>query len=162
MYYYLRTAIPELVEDCKSAANTAVVAIPQESPAGAICREDETAEDLFNRAIKYNKNWVNPGHRSGANKNNVSCTISVKPEEWANLSELMWKNRNHYSGISLLPFDNSTYDQMPFTSCDQKTYEDMSKLVKEIDFAQIKEVENNTNMLDVSACSGGLCSVEYK
>jgi ribonucleoside-diphosphate reductase alpha chain len=144
------------------ATNTAVVAIPQQSPEGAVCREQETAEDLLNRAIRYNKLWVSNGHREGENKNNVSCTISVKEEEWDKLGELMWKNRNYYSGISLLPYDNSTYQQMPFEECSQQKYEEMEKLVKVINFRDVKEMENNTNLIETIACSGGICSVEYK
>lgn len=162
LYYYLKASIPELVEDCVYATNTAVVAIPQQSPEGAVCREQETAEDLLNRAIRYNKLWVSNGHREGENKNNVSCTISVKEEEWDKLGELMWKNRNYYSGISLLPYDNSTYQQMPFEECSQQKYEEMEKLVKVINFRDVKEMENNTNLIETIACSGGICSVEYK
>lgn len=161
MYHYLKNLIPELVEDAIGVPNTAVISIPQESPEGAIIESEETALDLFERVIKYNKSWVTPGHRSGANKHNVSCTLSVKPEEWDDLCEAMWKQRNLYSGISLFPFDNGTYQQAPFEACTQEKYEEMSKLVKDINFKDIKEVDNNTSMIESIACAGGSCEISF-
>lgn len=156
---YLMSVVPELVEDDVTSSNGIVVTIPQESPKNAILRENETALDLFDRALMYNKNWVAPGHRSGDNMNNVSCTISVRDHEWKDLAEVMWDNRHMYSGISLLPFDGGSYKQAPFESCTQEKYEELSKLVKEIDLKQVKEDDDNTNRMEQIACAGGVCEI---
>lgn len=156
---YLSNTIPDLMEDDYTSANTVVVTIPQESPKGAIGREDSTALSLFERAIKYNTHWIAISHRSGDNRHNVSCTLSVKEHEWDELSEAMWNSRNLYSGISLLPYDNSTHKQMPFEVCDQKTFEKYSKLVCNIDLKEVKEVEDTTNRMETIACSGGSCEL---
>jgi len=156
---YLSSVVPELVEDDVTASNGIVVTIPQESPAGAIIRDAETAMSLFNRSMMYNKHWVEPGHRSGDNKHNVSCTISVKDNEWEELAEAMWNARHEYSGMSLLPFDGGSYRQAPFEACTKEKYEELSKLVKEIDLKQVKEEEDNTNRMESIACSGGLCEL---
>jgi ribonucleoside-diphosphate reductase alpha chain len=156
---YLKSVIPELVEDDITSATGVVVSIPQESPEGAIVRENETAINLLNRSLFYSRNWVNPGHREGDNKHNVSVTISVKDNEWTDLRETMWKNRDLYSGISLLPYSDSNYKQMPFEECSQDKYNEMSKSVKEIDLKQVKEVTDNTVRIEQMACSGGLCEI---
>lgn len=156
---YLKSVIPELVEDDKFSASGVVVTIPQESPAGAITRHDETASTLLKRTLMYRNNWIEYGHRSGANKHNVSVTISVKEDEWDDLREAMWKNRNSYSGISLLPFDGGTYVQAPFEDCTKEQYEDMSKLVKEIDLKMVREESDNTNRVETIACAGGACEI---
>ncbi len=161
LYHYLKFAIPGLVEDAKGVPNTAVVSIPQESPEGAILESDETAMDLFERAIKYNKFWVNPGHRSGVNKHNVSCTVTAKPDEWDDLCEAMWKQRAHYSGISLFPHDNGSYEQAPFEICTKEKYEEMNKQVGDIDFKLVKEFENNTNLIETVACAGNACEIKW-
>jgi len=157
---YLAKAIPGLVEEDVSSATGVVVSIPQESPLQALLRDKETALDLFNRAIKYNRYWVKVGHRSGENLHNVSCTISVKDHEWDNLREAMWAERHTYSGISLLPYDGGTYQQAPFEEITKEKYSELSQLVKNIDLTKVLETEDNTNRLQQIACSGNICEIE--
>jgi ribonucleoside-triphosphate reductase len=156
---YLRNTIPDLVEDDIYSNTGSVVTIPQESPKGAIVREKETAEDLLRRVYEYNVHWVKNGYRSGSNHHNVSATISVKDNEWDYVRESMWKNRDLYSGISLLPYDGGTYKQAPFEDCSKETYEEFSKKVKAIDLKNIVEAEDNTTKTDTVACSGGVCEI---
>lgn len=157
---YLAKAIPGLVEEDISSATGVVVSIPQESPATALLRGNETALDLFNRAIKYNRYWVKVGHRSGDNHHNVSCTISVKEHEWDSLKEAMWSERHLYSGISLLPYDGGTYQQAPFEEISKEKYDELSQQVKNIDLTKVMETEDNTNRLQQIACSGNICEIE--
>lgn len=156
---YLNNVMPELVEADKFSSTGIVVSFPQKSPEGAITRHQETALTLFNRALNYHKNWIEPGHRDGVNKHNVSVTISVKDNEWDELKEKMWKSRNNYSGISLLPFDNSSYVQMPFEDCTKEQYQEMVKLVKEVDLKLIKEEQDNTTKAESIACGGNSCEI---
>lgn len=157
---YLKATIPDLVEDDMFSSTGVVVSIPQESPKGAITRHEETALSLMDRVLMYRKNWIEPTHRSGLNKHNVSVTISVKEEEWSDLREQMWKHRDSYSGISLLPFDGGSYTQAPFEDCTKDKYEEMSGLVKEIDLRLVKEEVDNTSRIEQLACVGGACIVE--
>lgn len=156
---YLSNVIPELVEEDVTSSTGLVVTIPQQSPEGAILRDNESAFDLLDRAIMFNQQWINPGHRSGDNKHNVSTTISVKDEEWDKLGELLWRNRKNYTGISLLPFDGGTYKQAPFETCSKQMYEKYSELVKEVDLKEVREEEDNTQRVEQLACSGGLCEL---
>lgn len=156
---YLSKTIPELVEPDLFSNNTVVITIPQQSPEGAITRHQETAENLFKRTLQYSNDWVSPGHRSGDNKHNVSVTISVKDNEWDNLREQMWNNRENYSGISLLPFDGGSYQQAPFEDCSKETYEKYESMCKDIDLKQIREETDNTNRIENIACGPGGCEV---
>jgi ribonucleotide reductase, class II len=163
LYEYLKNKVPDLVEKSVNAKDTAVVTIPQESPQGAILKTKEDAVDLFNRAMRYNRFWIEPGHRRGDNKHNVSCTLSVKDGEWDKLSEVMWKNRQYYSGISLLPFDGGSYKQMPFESCTKEIFQNLSKYIEEkrIDLREVMEYENFTNMSEQTACGPQGCEVTF-
>lgn len=161
LYHYLKQQVPDLVEDYRLAQDTAVITIPQESPKGALLRENTSALQLFDRALKYNKNWVAPGHRYSADKHNVSVTISVKDNEWETLREVMWANRNDYSGISLLPFDGGSYQQAPFETCTQETYENLSKVVKGIDLREVREIEDTTQLNETVSCVGGACELDW-
>lgn len=156
---YLQSVVPELVEGDKFSSTGLVLSVPQESPTGAITRHQETAVSLFDRALDYRRDWIEPGHRTGVNKHNVSVTISVKDHEWDDLKERMWKQREHYSGISLLPFDGGTYEQAPFEDCTKEKYDEMSKLVKEIDLKMVREEFDNTNRIEQLACAGGVCEI---
>lgn len=156
---YLKSMVPELVEDDVMSASGVVVSIPQESPKNSIIRNQESALSLLNRTLDYNKYWIVPGHTSGENKHNVSVTISVKENEWNEIREEMWTNREYYSGISLLPFDNANYAQMPFEECTKEKFEELNKLVTEIDLRQIKEEKDNTDRIDQLACVGGICEI---
>lgn len=156
---YLKNLVPELVEDAISEANTVVVTIPQESPDGAILRDEETALELFGRVCSYNTNWIKPSHRAGDNMHNVSATLSVKPEEWDKLKEAMWEHRDKYTGISLLPFSDSNYQQMPFEECNKETFDKYMGYLKEVDLKQVIENEDNTNLLEAVACAGGVCEI---
>lgn len=157
---YLNHTIPNLMEDDKFAANTVVVTIPQESPKRAIIRKEETALTLFDRILLYDNYWVTPGHRSGVNRNNVSATISVRPEEWEALREEMWNHRFEYTGVSLLPFDDHTYIQAPFEDCTKEEFEKLSSYISDkIDLRNVMENEDNTVRQEIVACSGGACEV---
>ena len=71
----------------------------------------------------------------------------------------MWENRYDYTGISVLPYDNGSYVQAPFTSCTKEEYEYLYQFLEEIDLTQVVELEDNTEQKDQVACSGGSCDL---
>jgi ribonucleoside-triphosphate reductase len=156
---YLKATIPELVEDDLFSASGVVVTIPQESPDNAIIRSKETAKSLFDRTVFYHDNWIKPAHVSGKNTHNVSVTISYRQEEIEGLYSLLWNHRDNYTGISLLPYDNGSYKQAPFESCDKETFEKYNAMVKSIDLTQVFEEYDGTNRSQLIACAGGACEV---
>lgn len=158
---YLAKVIPELVVDDVFSPSGVVVTIPQESPAGAITRHQESAMDLFDRVKHYYNNWVLPGHRSGANTHNISCTINYRPEEAPLLLHKLWEDRFQYAAVSLLPFSDSIYQQAPFEDCDKETFDKFNKMVNEIDLTKVLELEDNTNRAEQLACSGGICELTF-
>lgn len=157
---YLTRVVPELVEDDIFSPTGVVVTIPQESPEGAITRHQESAFSLFDRVKHYYNNWVVPGHRSGNNTHNISCTINYKPEEVEGLFTRLWEDRNSYAAVSLLPFSDANYQQAPFEDCDKETFERYNKMVKEVDLTKVLEMQDNTNRAEQLACSaGGVCEI---
>lgn len=156
---YLMRVCPELVEADLFSQTGVVVTIPQESPAGAVMRNNESAIELFDRVKLYYNNWILPGHRSGVNTHNVSCTINYKPEEVEELRQKLWDDRESYAAVSLLPADNTVYCQAPFESCDEETFKKFDAMVNEIDLTKVLELEDNTNRAEALACSGGLCEL---
>ena len=160
IYSYLYINHPELIEDeYFRPHDTAVISIPQKAPEGAIMRT-ESPFQLLDRIKKVHLEWVKPGHRSGNNTHNVSATVSLKADEWELAGEWMWENRDHYNGLSVLPFDGGTYTQAPFEDCTEETYETMMKSLHNIDLSQVVELDDNTDLSGELACAGGACEIK--
>jgi len=156
---YLADNVPQLIEDdFFRPEHTSILSIPQKAPEGSLLRT-ESAFDLLDRVKKVNKEWIRAGHIKGDNTHNVSCTISLKDDEWDECANWMWKNRNYYNGISVLNYDGGSYPQAPFEDCSQETYKTLMEFVKDINLSSVKEVEDNTDLSGEIACGSGGCEI---
>jgi len=161
IYKYLKKQIPALVEDEFFRPETqAVVGVPQKAPKSATFR-NESALSLLERTKRYNLNWVKNGHRSGDNTNNVSVTVSIKENEWEEVGEWMYVNRDTYNGISVLPYDGGTYKQTPFEDITEEEYNNLSSLLTDIDLSKVTEKEDNTDLTGEAACAGSGCEIDF-
>lgn len=159
LYNYVVKELPALVEDCYFKPHIeAVMSFPQKAPEGAIVRS-ESALDLLKRVHKFNTEWVAAGHRTGVNKHNVSCTISLKEAEWPKVGEWMWENRHDYNGISVLPYDGGSYIQAPFEDITEERYNEMLPMLNSVDLSNVKEYDDNTALTEQAACAGGKCEI---
>ena len=159
LYRYMSNNFPQLIEDCNFKPHLeAVMSFPQKAPEGSILRT-EPALHLLERVKKFNQQWVHKGHRDGPNHHNVSCTISIRDEEWESVGQWMWDYRKYYTGISVLPYDTGTYIQAPFEDCTEQTYSEMISLLHDIDLNSVVETDDHTNLTDQVACAGGACTV---
>jgi ribonucleoside-triphosphate reductase len=155
---YLLAHHPELVAQDATKPNGVVVELPQKAPDRSIYRT-ESPVDLLERVKYFHRNWILPGHFSGENAHNVSCTVSIKPDEWGQVGDWMWDNRGSYNGISVLPFDGGTYVQAPFEECSKETYEKMMEHLKQVDLSKIVERDDLTTLREEPACAGGACVI---
>lgn len=159
IYRYLFENHPELVADeYFNPTNQAVIEVPQRAPEGSILRH-ESPMDLLNRVADFNLNWVRAGHVDGQNTHNVSCTISVKDDEWEMVGNWMWDNRNDFNGISVLPYNGGTYIQAPFEDITEEEFLRRAATLHEIDLSRVIETEDNTKLADQAACAGNACEV---
>lgn len=159
LYKYMITNFPSLIEDCKFKPHLeAVMSFPQKAPEGSILRT-ESAHDTLDRVKKFNKEWVQAGHRHGKNFHNVSSTISLKNKDWDPTQRWMWKNRADYTGISILPYDGGSYVQAPFEDCSEDQFNEMMKHLHNINLADVIEDDDQTALNDQQACSAGGCAI---
>jgi ribonucleoside-triphosphate reductase len=157
---YLKRVIPALVEPEHFRPDSqSVVSIPQSAPIGAAIRT-ESAMDLLERTARYNVNWVGVGHRHGDNRNNVSVTVSIRDDEWGEVGQWMWDNKDTYNGISVLPYDGGTYIQAPFESISELEYNQLVGYLNEIDLTKVYEKDDNTDLTDQAACAGNGCEID--
>ena len=159
---YMMKAAPSLVEQDVNVPHQVVLSFPQRAPTGATVRT-EPMMSLLERVKNVSSKWVTVGHVNGINQHNVSCTISVKDDEWAVLGKWMWDNRDFYNGISVLPyFGAEAYPQLPFEDIDEATYLKMLPMLEGIDIGQV--FEENGVSIDLKAelaCAGGACEIQF-
>ncbi len=159
LYTYLAINHPELLEDeyFKPHLQSYVV-VPQSSPKGSITRK-ESALDLLERIKKLNKEWITPGHRKGTNMHNVSATVTMKKDEWEDVGDWLYDNREYFTALSFLPYSDHTYVQSPYESITNEKFEELVKFIKEINLSNVIEINDNTDLKDNLACVGGSCEV---
>lgn len=81
-------------------------------------------------------------------------------DEWQMVGEWMWENREHYSGISVLPTDNGSYIQSPFENITEEQHVKLSENLSLIDLTKVVEFDDVTNFNEFAACGGGGCDVK--
>jgi ribonucleoside-diphosphate reductase alpha chain len=180
---YLMVNHPELCEDdVLRPADTVCVRIPVKAPEGSIFRT-ETAIDTLERVKKFSQEWIKPGHINGDNTHNVSATISIdssrkystcinpdgspnynpsengEDNEWEIVGNWMWRNRDVYNGLSVLPFFGGSYKQSPFEDITKEDYEERVKTLKNIDLTKVMELDDTVDFGAIAACSGSQCEV---
>ena len=156
---YLSNKLPHLVEDDYfNPINQSVISVPQSAPKGAILRT-ESSLDLIKRVMDLNSSWIECGHVAGENRNNVSCTLSIKEGEWEEIREELWVYRGSYNGIALIPYDGGSYKQAPFEEITEEHFRQLEGSLRSIDLTKITEDIDNTTLTSEIACSGGTCEI---
>jgi ribonucleoside-diphosphate reductase alpha chain len=159
IYNYLAVNHPELVEDdFFKPTIQAVISVPQKAPAGSILRT-ENVIDMLERTKRFNIQWVKKGHRKGANTNNVSATVSINENEWEQVGQWMWENRDTFNGLSVLPYFGGSYTQAPFEDITEEQFNEMAQHLHNIDLSKIIEFTDDTALMDQAACAGGACEI---
>jgi ribonucleoside-diphosphate reductase alpha chain len=121
---YYKENNPLAVETSVWSANGTddVVSFLCEVPRGAILKNAISAVEFLEQIKSTQRSWV----EFGTNENlcvkpyvrhNVSCTVVVQPEEWADVEKFIFENQEYFSGISLLPSSGDLdYPQAPFST----------------------------------------------
>jgi ribonucleoside-diphosphate reductase alpha chain len=160
LYGYMMENFPDLIEDEEAHPDlNGVLSLVIKAPDDAVTRRNQTAVEFLDRVKYMFENWIKPGHVSGTNYNNVSCTCNVKNHEWDEVREWMWANRGDYTGISLLPYSDSSYTQAPFEDTNEGVYREFAEKRREFHLDEIKEEQNFVNFTADAACAAGACEL---
>ncbi len=174
LYKYLAANHPSLVKDHLLIPNSAVIEIPIKAPAGSVLRT-ESAIDTLERVKKVSQDWIKPGHIHGDNTHNVSATISIDKnrmypyhvemgevwecDEWQEVGEWMWENKQYYNGLSVLPFDGGSYSQAPFEDITEEQYNELVGQLTSIDLSLVTEDDDITDLAGEVACGADGCVI---
>jgi len=137
----------------KETANTYVFEFPVKAPSRSkIFKNDLSAMDQLEHWKMVKENFT---------EHNPSVTVSVSDNEWIKVANWIYKNWDIVGGLSFLPRNDFVYTLAPFEETDKKTYEEMGKRFKGIDFSKIVtyEQEDETEGSKEYACVAGLCEV---
>ncbi len=123
-YQHFKSYNPQACERSVWSANNTdeVVKFPIEVPDGAKLKNQLPAVEMLSIVKDTQKNWVHSGkNRSLCTQDylchNVSNTVTVKPDEWEEVTEYIYNNRKYFAGISLIPQSgDKDYPQAPFTT----------------------------------------------
>ena len=123
-YQHFKKLNPQACEKSSWSANNTdeVVKFPIEVPDGAKLKNQLPAVDMLKVVKETQKNWVHSGkNRSLCTQDylshNVSNTVTVKPDEWDDVTKFIYDNRKYFAGISLIPQSgDKDYTQAPFTT----------------------------------------------
>lgn len=102
-----------------------VVSFPIELDEDTMVRTDFSTIDFLKRIYSTKMNWIEDGtnwdHPSTKMwpdiRMNVSCTVSVRDDEWNQVAEWIWDHKEGFCGLSFLPETGDLdYPQAPYTS----------------------------------------------
>lgn len=145
-----------------------VVCFPIEVSPEAIVKGDLSAKQHLEYIKSTQTNWVIPG-TNDYNKpihHNVSCTVSVKDDEWDFVTKYLFDNRQFFCAVSLLPdFGDKLYAQAPnesvSTEADKQKYEAIIKNMSSVDYTKLQENEDETSVQATVACAGNACEFVF-
>lgn len=108
VFQHFKRRNPYMVEESvyDPHGRTEVITFPVQGPEFGIYREDLDALTHLDYIRHVQLNWVQPGRRhenhSKGLHHNVSCTVTVRPDEWAAVADAIWRYRDSFTGIALL------------------------------------------------------------
>lgn len=121
-------------DDVTKPDHTYVFSFPVKSPNNAIFREDMTAIEQLELWLVYQRHFC---------EHKPSITVSVKEDEWPEVGAWVWKHLDEMSGVSFLPFSDTSYRQMPYQDCSKEEYEALlAKMPKNVDWTKLAQYEN--------------------
>ncbi len=168
VYNHFKKANPHMCEESiyDPHRRTEMITFPVEGPAFGIYREDVSALQHLDYIRTVQTNWVQAGRRheevSPGLHHNVSCTVTVRRDEWQDVADYVWNHRDTFTGIALLQDSgDKAYAQAPRESL--STPEDVEKWntlhYKPVDYTELCEDEDITELKQVAACAGGACEL---
>lgn len=140
-------------EVSKQNARDRVFSFPIKAPEGAVTANELCAVQQLNHWLHVKKSWAT---------HTVSCSIYVKPHEWADVEAWVFEHFDEITGLSFFPYYENNFEQAPF---EEITLDQYTKLCQDgtssIDWSLLKhfESEDVTKTGQEFTCIGGACTL---
>ena len=116
------------IEPDKKTKNVLVVEFPIALPKGIRGNGEVSMWEKFSLAAFMQENWAD---------NQVSCTITFRPEEAKDIKQALDYFQYKLKGISLLPYDTTFYEQLPIEKITEEEYIEKSKKINKVNFNKV-------------------------
>lgn len=130
-----------------------VFSFPMSAPQDAQIAGNVTAINQLNLWKAYADHWC---------EHKPSMTAYYKDDDFLGVGQWLWTNFNSVSGVSFLPYSDHVYQQAPYESIDEQTYNELlDKMPDSIDWNMLAAYESTDNTVGSQelACHGGACEV---
>ena len=141
-------------DDVMKPNHTYVFSFPVATSGNAVYRKDLTAIEQLETWLVYYREWC---------EHKPSITVTVREEEWMDVGAWVWNHFDEMSGVSFLPFSETTYKQMPYQDCTKEEYEELlAKMPKNVDWTKLSKYEkiDHTAGSQTAACSADVSGCE--
>ena len=147
---------PEVGQDMETAT-TLVIDFPVKSPA-TVTKADVPAVEQLKEYILFQKNYTDM---------NTSNTITVKPDEWGEVEDFVYKHWDDMLGVTFLELNSTYYPLMPYEACTEAEYNELKDNMKAFDPNLLNEFELSSRNMgkefeildDRAECSQGVCPI---
>ena len=169
VYKFFKKNNPHMCEPSVWSATQTdeIITFPVEISDRVITKSDLTAMKHLEIIKSTQKNWVYPGTTENNDKpvtHNISCTIVVKDNEWEEVIQYIYLNREFFTAISLLSFTgDKDYAQAPMeavvSESDEKYWTELVSHIKHVNYIELKESDDKTQLQQEVSCAGGACEI---
>lgn len=164
VYQFFKQYNPELCEESVWSANGTddVIAFPIHVKDSAVVKGELTALKHLDIIKSTQQNWVLPGTTEANTKpihHNVSCTVIVGDDEWDDVTEYLYLNRDNFAAVSLIGSNgDKDYAQAPMEAV--TTPDDVERFTRfmnnflPLDYTLMQESEDGTSLIQEASCAG--------
>lgn len=139
-------------DDCNAVGSSKVFTFYRRVSPYAQTRKDYTALESLEIWRIYKEYYC---------EHNPSVTISIREEEWDSVGWWMLSNFSTVCGISVLPYSDSSYVQLPYEEISKEQYFEGVKTFKDVSLnpEDLNENTDHTTAMQEPSCTSGGCEV---
>lgn len=141
----------ETEEERLENARTLVIDFPVKSGVKRT-KDDVTAKEQFDTYFTFQDEYT---------EHNSSNTISVRPEEWEEVEEIVYGNWDNFVGVSFLADDGGSYQLAPYEAITEEQYNELKSKMADFDPDILEQYETgeDSDLDGMDGCEGGICPI---
>ena len=141
----------ETHEERMNNARTLVIDFPVYSGSDKT-KDDVSASEQLDNYFTFQREYT---------EHNSSNTITVKPDEWDEVEQIVYDNWDDFVGVSFLAYDGGTYELAPYEKITKKEYEELRSNMSDFDPQVLQKYETgeDSDLEGMDGCEGGVCPI---